>query len=57
MNIGKYCIDITDFSLLPWSRTEVQYDENGVGTVYNHKGWLFFVISSLESYYNYKEEN
>jgi len=55
MNIGKYCIDITDFSLLPWSRTEVQYDDNGVGTVYNHRGWLFFVISDIENYY--KEEN
>ena len=55
MNIGKYCIDITDFSIRPWSRTEIEYDENGIATTYNHRGWLFFVISSTENYY--KEEN
>tara|TARA_R110002096_G_scaffold197633_1_gene381149 strand:- start:266 stop:430 length:165 start_codon:yes stop_codon:yes gene_type:complete len=51
MNIGKYNIDITDFSLLPWRRSDIIYDKDGIGTVINLRGWLFFVITDIENHY------
>ena len=52
MNIGKYCIDITEFEPRPWFRVELEYEENSDerGYVYAYRGWLWFVISYKESF-------
>ena len=52
MNIGKYCIDITEFEWLPWIRVELEYEgENKEkGYAYVYRGWLWFVVSYKESF-------
>ena len=52
MNIGKYCIDITEFESRPWFRVELEYEDNSEdkGYVYVHRGWLWFVVSYKESF-------
>ena len=52
MNIGKYCIDITEFELRPWFRVELEYEgeKEEKGYVYVHRGWLWFVVSYKEGF-------
>jgi hypothetical protein len=52
MNIGKYCIDITEFELRPWIRVELEYEENSEerGYAYVYRGWLWFVVSYKEGF-------
>ena len=48
MNFLNYNIDITDFELLPWHRSEVDEDikaEYGDTVLNNYAGWLWFVIT------------
>ena len=48
MNILHYNIDITDFELKPWHRSEVDKDikaEYGDTVLNNYAGWLWFVIT------------
>ena len=47
MNIGKYCLDITEFESRPWFRVELEYEENDddKGYAYVFRGWLWFVVS------------
>ena len=52
MRFLKYCIDITDFEFRPWTRVELEYEGENEdrGTVYVHRGWLWFVISYSETF-------
>ena len=52
MNIGKYCIDITEFEPKPWIRVELEYEKNSEdrGYAYVHRGWLWFVVSYKEGF-------
>lgn len=47
MNIGKYCLDITEFEWRPWYRVEFEFedDREEKGYAYIHRGWLWFVLS------------
>tara|TARA_R110002153_G_scaffold20638_3_gene69811 strand:- start:952 stop:1128 length:177 start_codon:yes stop_codon:yes gene_type:complete len=52
MNIGKYCLDITEFESRPWFRVEIEYEgeDEEKGYAYVHRGWLWFVISYREGF-------
>ena len=52
MNIGKYCLDLTEFELSPWFRVEIEYEgeDETKGYAYAHRGWLWFVISYREGF-------
>lgn len=52
MRIGKYYIDLTDFELRPWIRVELEYEGENEdrGKVYVYRGWLWFVVSHIESF-------
>lgn len=50
MNIGKYNIDTTKFEWRPWSRSDIVYGDEGHGTVINLRGWLWFVVTDIETY-------
>tara|TARA_B100001093_G_scaffold6187_1_gene6267 strand:- start:30271 stop:30504 length:234 start_codon:yes stop_codon:yes gene_type:complete len=47
MNIGKYCLDITEFEWRPWYRVEFEFEDDREerGYAYIHRGWLWFVLS------------
>ena len=48
MKFLNFNIDITDFELLPWHRSEVDEDikaEYGDTVLNNYAGWLWFVIT------------
>ena len=53
MRIGKYYIDLTDFEPRPWERVELEYDDEEKGDrgkVYVHRGWLWFVVTYIETF-------
>jgi hypothetical protein len=48
MKFLKYNIDITDFELLPWHRSDFDEEikaEYGDTVLNNYAGWLWFVIT------------